>query len=241
VFKKFTRGGFIKNKSDQPKRDRHLSQIDMEDIRKDTVAETWWHRLLRVLMYASTCLVLVFAGFVLIDSSDNYTYSYTYSIEPDYESADGEEHTCHSSSHSFDCGEFTDLSGLVELYQKWSIKGQVSGTAKDEINKIEPKQSVSGPWEKYKLDRPKWQNDPIVDERSNRKFSPQEFEAYKTVINDLKSNGIRYKQIRHWQVEPLSKSVVFTLGIAIGWYLLTLALYKIILFIAYGHTNVRRV
>src|SRR5690348_8692068 len=91
------------------------------DKAENYVEEKWWHRLLRVLMYASTCLALAFAGFLLLDSSDNYTYSYTYSIEPDYESADGDENTCsyleYSSSRSVHCGAFTTVSGLMGLYK----------------------------------------------------------------------------------------------------------------------------
>ncbi len=60
------------------------------------------------------------------------------------------------------------------------------------------------------------------------------------LISDLKSEKIRYRAARHWKVGPLAQSVGLTLGIGTLCYFFTLIIYKAILYIAYGHTRVRK-
>ena len=88
-----------------------------ESERSETyVTEKWWHRFLRVLMYVSTCIVLVVAGLLLISASNNYTYSYSYSFEPNYEVEKGEERNCsyYKYDDSVNCGEISTLADLMK-------------------------------------------------------------------------------------------------------------------------------
>jgi hypothetical protein len=81
--------------------------------REDELESRWWHRLIKVLIYGSTILILVFSistFFDNIDSWNNPDPKYIYSFEPGYEEAFGFSKPCtflpeNSEEHiSIKCG-----------------------------------------------------------------------------------------------------------------------------------------
>lgn len=64
------------------------------------IVDTWWMRLVRVVMHGSTLLVLILCSlFAYFDFSDHphdygYGYHYTLSFEPNYQSVSGDEEPC---------------------------------------------------------------------------------------------------------------------------------------------------
>ena len=192
--------------------------------------EQGWHQLLRVLMYASTIIVTVFAGILIANDSANYTYSYSYSFDPNYELDEGAEQRCSyfESSNTLYCGELNRLNELMDRYE--AVKGTTRGA------------SDAAPWEKIQS-----RNDPA----SHKAETDQEKEVYErfnawnavrqAVIEDLDSGRIRFRQAKHWKAGPLVESIGITVGIATLWYAFTHMIYKVILFIAPGHTRIRRV
>jgi len=60
------------------------------------------------------------------------------------------------------------------------------------------------------------------------------------IVNDLEDYKVRYRRATHGKLGPLAQSVGLTLGIGILWYFVTLFIYKVILFVVYGHTKVRK-
>ncbi len=79
------------------------------------VSERWWHRLLRVLIYVSTFLVLSCSGLFLSFDPANYTHSYSYSFENDFKTFQGEEDTCLSyrQDELLSCGELRTPAELL--------------------------------------------------------------------------------------------------------------------------------
>src|SRR5215831_8182805 len=196
-----------------------------EEDNKDSVLEKGSHRLLRVLLYASTCIVIGFAGIGSANDSANYTYSYAYSFEPNYELDEGAEQSCsyYESSHALYCGGLNRLSDLMDRYE--AVKGSTGGA------------SDSAPWEKIRS------RHDSASIRSKKQFH-EVWYAWGTVeqalITDLDSGRIRFRQAKHWKAGPLVESLGLTLSITTLWYAFTLTIYKGILIIAYGHTRILR-
>ncbi len=173
------------------------------------VTEKWWHRLLRVLVYGSTCVVFGIAGLILMYDSANYTYSYVYSFEPNYKQTEGEEKTCYyyEGIGSIQCGALYTLGNLAK--QMKSSAGELTG----DINDTPPKDL-------------------------SLREALQELDAEQQLINDLKAEKIRYRRTTHIEAGTLVKSVGISLGITTLWYLFALLLYKVTLYIAHGHTRI---
>lgn len=88
---------------------------------KPVAPEKWWHRLLRVLGYGLTLLVMALSLVIFVEDADYFTY--TYSFEPNYESSVGDEYECHSyeSLKSISCGAFSDGDDFIKYYL--NVKG----------------------------------------------------------------------------------------------------------------------
>jgi hypothetical protein len=195
------------------------------------IDEKWWHRFLRVLMYGSTCVALAITGFLLVDDSANYTYSYSYSFEPNYEQAEGVESTCsyHEGLNLLSCGGVNSLDDIIIRYRT--------------VN--ESTSQGSNPRLTAKNDK---EQSPLIDtiakdrnlDEATRFHLLSQIDSSYEIVKDLKTGKIRYRQATHWNAGPLAQSVGLTFGIAILWYFVTLVIYKVILFIAYGHTRVRK-
>ena len=187
---------------------------------EEHVAEKWWHRLFRVLMYGSTCGVLLIAGAVVVYDTDNYSYSFTYSFQPNYEQIKGVERTCEYFDADFPpCEDWEiELGDIITRYRE-----SRDSTSRDSLQEA--------------LEHP-----PTV--KPDRTSIEEQFIAYKEarnlIIEELKNRNVRYRRATHWKTGPLMQSVGLTLGIAALWYLFTLMLYKVILYIAHGHTRVRK-
>lgn len=173
------------------------------------VPERWWHRLLRVLIYGSTCVVFGIAGLIFMYDSANYSYSYAYSFEPNYKQAEGEEKICYyyEETDSIHCGGLNTLRDLTN-----QIKA-IAGEVPEDISAARPKES-------------------------SLREALREIDAAQQIINDLKDEKIRYRRISHLETGTLAKSIGITLGISTLWYLFALLLYKVTLYIAYGHTRI---
>jgi len=178
----------------------------------DIIKDKWWHRLLRVLMYCSTGMVLFIAGFFLIDEYD-YGYKYVYSFEPDYELVKGWETICSPGyGDMIECGGLSTINALLGHYEDVRISG----------NKIsEPV--------------------PRVDEKSKRRYTTAELDEMQSsiernvnVLRDLGNHKIRSRRTIVWNAEPIALSIAKTIGIAALWYVFALMSYKTVLFIAYG-------
>jgi len=202
-----------------------FDKMATEKNNKDSVIEKGSHRLVRVLMYASTCIVIVFAGIGSANDSANYTYSYAYSFEPNYELDEGAEQSCsyYESSHALYCGGLNRLSDLMDRYE--AVKGSTGGA------------SDSAPWEKI---RSRYDAASIRSKKQFREVWYAWGAVEQALINDLDSDRIRFRQAKHWKVGPLAESMGLTLSITTLWYAFTLTIYKGILIIAYGHTRILR-
>ena len=202
-----------------------FDKMATEKNNKDSVIEKGSHRLLRVLMYASTCIVIVFAGIGSANDSANYTYSYAYSFEPTYERDEGTEQSCSysESRHDLYCGGLNRLSDLMDRYE--AVKGSTGGA------------SDSAPWEKIRS------RHDSASIRSKKQFR-EVWYAWGTVeqalITDLDSDRIRFRQAKHWKAGALAESLGLTLSITTLWYAFTLTIYKGIFIIACGHTRILR-
>ena len=196
-----------------------------EENNKDSVIEKGSHRLVRVLLYASTCLVIVVASIGSANDAANYTYSYAYSFEPTYELDEGTEQRCsyYESSHDLYCGGLNRLSDLMDRYE--AVKGSTGGA------------SDSAPWEKIRSRRD------AASIRSKKQFH-EVWYAWGTVeqalITDLDSDRIRFRQAKHWKAGALAESLGLTLSITTLWYAFALTIYKGIFIIACGHTRILR-
>ncbi len=92
-----------------------MEKLDNKPTR-DYVPETWWHRLLWVLIYGSTALVLVVIGMMQLDGATYLTYSY--SFEKTYDAIRGDETDCSVYEYSKDvwCGELKSSQVFIERY-----------------------------------------------------------------------------------------------------------------------------
>jgi len=193
-----------------------------EDKNKDSVIVKGSHRLVRVLLYATTCMVIVVAGIGSANDSANYTYSYAYSFEPTYERDEGTEQRCSysESSHDLYCGGLNRLSDLMDWYE--AVKGSTGGA------------SDSAPWEKI---RRRHDAAAILSKKHFNEVWYAWDAVEQALIHDLESDRIRFRQAKHWKAGALAESLGFTLSITTLWYVFTLTIYKGIVIIAYGHTR----
>jgi len=202
-----------------------FDKMATEKNNKDSVIEKGSHRLLRVLMYASTCIVIVFAGIGSANDSANYTYSYAYSFEPNYELDEGAEQSCsyYESSHALYCGGLNRLSDLMDRYE--AVKGSTGGA------------SDSAPWDKI---RSRYDAASLRSKKQFREVWYAWGAVEQALIKDLDSGRIRFRQAKHWKAGALAESMGLTLSITTLWYVFTLTIYKGIVIIAYGHARILR-
>jgi hypothetical protein len=69
---------------------------DLVFPRKEGLENKWWHRLITVLLCASTFLVLIFSCIIVVSQNHNW-YKYTvnsYNFEENYNQAEGKEVSC---------------------------------------------------------------------------------------------------------------------------------------------------
>jgi len=85
----------------------------------DYVAEKWWHRLSRVLIYASTALVLAISGAFFFFDGENYTHSFSYSFEDTFSTGGGDVSVCYhfKSDDSIFCGDIPTFSELLTRFR----------------------------------------------------------------------------------------------------------------------------
>jgi hypothetical protein len=172
--------------------------------------ETWWHRLLRVLIYGSTLLLcFFFVQKAVIESSQHQRYSY--SFEKDYGTVKGSEYNCTVDENSklVLCGDLNDPDQLLIKYT--SIRG--SEPAKDGKGTVNE----------------------AIQELRRRGFSA--FDLAKLIVEGRK---IRYKAEERYNIQELMSGLGMALLIGGAWYLTALLVYKIILYVVYGHTKVKK-
>lgn len=64
--------------------------------------------------------------------------------------------------------------------------------------------------------------------------------TYDSLIKDLDQGKIRARKIEYGEKWPIAIDIGKGIGVAAVWYLLMHILYKAVLFIVYGHTNVAK-
>jgi hypothetical protein len=138
-------------------------------------------------------------------------YTYTYSFEPTYELAKGTVRTCTSYEH-IDSLSCGDLDTGEEFLSYYI---QAKGDQALKSGKATVSDFFQGLREKGLSDAD-------------------------IVRSLLKDRDFSYKAEQHWNLSKLLKNISIAIGISILWYLSTFVIYKVILFIAHGHTRVRK-
>lgn len=180
------------------------------------VTEQWWHRLSRVLMYASTTIIGLISGFWFIVNAEYSTYSY--SFEPTYDTKAGEEHECfYSASLGISCGDLSSTTGFLSSF--------LIHKAKDKC-KVNENMTIGDLVELFRDFHST--DDQIVQ---------QLFEGDDPCLN---IKDVQYRQESHWNHKEIAAGIGYSAGISVIWYGFTFLIYKTILFIAHGHTNLRR-
>lgn len=90
--------------------------MNQEQQQMPLAVEKWWHRLLRVLGYGLTILILVSALIINIENAKFYTY--TYSFEPNFDESTGDKFDCHAyeTLERISCGEYEDGPEFIKFY-----------------------------------------------------------------------------------------------------------------------------
>jgi len=94
-------------------------------VERDILKNKWWHRLANVLIYGSAIILAIFL-LLIIPFSDYSTwqnYKYTYSFEPNYNTADGTETNCDFYDHEYTapgiyCGDISNSTDFLIRYRK---------------------------------------------------------------------------------------------------------------------------
>ena len=193
-----------------------LSNTNAADSgRQDWAPERWWHRLLRVLIYVSTFLLLVVSGAIVADRAEYFTYAY--SFEPEYSTVSGigSEETCRvSDSDYLSCGDSAEQ--LIERYLK--AKGTLPAAKR---------------WPKYKT------VSALIDEF--RKNVTKDSYTVRFIVEEVEEHGVTYKTVRRWRQKKLLRGAGVAVGVTCGWLVLCLFGYKVLLYVVHGHTRVRKV
>jgi hypothetical protein len=178
---------------------------------KASVPERWWHRLLRVLGYVVTFLVFAITLFLQLDSQKYYTYAY--SFQDGYAAAPGYENTCHvyETLKDISCGEHNDPKGFIEFYLK-SVGSEMTKPGTETIR------------------------DFVEGVRKDRGLS--DWDIASGLISEKQYT---YKMQSHQNARGVFTALAWATGVTLICFLLLAILYKTTLFIAYGHTRIKRV
>ena len=187
-------------------------------------------------MYVSTLVVLAFSGVVLINDSSSYTYSYTYSFEPNYAQADGEGKTCSYDArlNFLDCGTDNELEAVISRYR--AVRETTTLGSNAEPWEKDPR-TVPAPDQSSEKEYMEWRVNRLTYELLGGAKDPAKY----SIMKGLSDGKIRYRKTQRMNVGQLPKSAGITIGITALWYFCTLMIYKVTLYVAYGHTRIRKV
>jgi hypothetical protein len=176
-----------------------------------SVPERWWHRLLRVIGYISVAMVLIITLSIQLDSAEYYTYAY--SFEDAYDASTGVELDCHTydTLQDISCGEFDEPKKFVEAY----------------LDRVGSKRTRSGE-----------QTIRELIEAAKKDKGLSDWDVASGLIGE---KSYTYKMQSHWSQSGVLAAIGWAIASAFLWFLVVAALYKTILFVAYGHTKVKKV
>lgn len=194
--------------------------MDYSTLNKDSkpfAVETWWHRLLQVLVYSIPILVGITLASIASEAV-YITYDYSYSFENRYSNVDGEVKPCRvfkiKQHQMIICGELTSGEEFVDYYE-----------------------SVRGPdhhdlFEKYK--------DLLLRVGDAAPFTGPVMSLDSLAEIIITEYAVSYKAIKNTDYEKLVIVILGIIGSVLVCYAVLLLLYKLILFIVHGHTRIRR-
>ena len=188
---------------------------------KEYVSEKWWHRLLKVVIYISTIIVLFLSAAILYDSFKVVSYTYSYSFEEGYDKFKGKEYDCKTYSYLkyISCGKGTISAS--DFNQLFLLSLQI------ELKRYKGKNQ-----KKYKLVK---KIIALYKKKKQLMESDHKFSEY-IIIN----KKVKRKEQRHINYKNSISLVGVSLAIGAGWFIASMILYKLILYIAHGHTRVRK-
>jgi hypothetical protein len=177
------------------------------------VVERWWHRLLHVISYGLTLLILCITLLIQVEEAEYYTYSY--SFQPDYKSSTGDQFKCYSydSLKTISCGEFSDGEAFMKYY--------LAITGEDKVTNQDGEKTTP--------------NQIFADLRAKEGRSDSDI-----AVSLIGKNAFSYRREQHWNTSKLLIAVAVACGITFGSFVALLGLYKVVLFVVHGHTRIVR-
>ncbi len=185
----------------------------------ESVQERWWHRMLRVLVYTTAFIVFAFCVALTIDESR--TGQYHYNFEPGYASQDGEELECSASEFSqiVFCGGIHSEEVFLEKFFAAQPSARTPRDLFEEAGIVPGKNLKKG-----------------TSEAKNGR--PKGYRFVTTAHSVMNEYDVRYRIEHVWDKQLLLKWLSITVAVSAAWLLMGLVIYKIILFIAHGHTRI---
>lgn len=202
--------------------------LKMLIVKRDEIQDKWWHRLVNVLIYVSTGVVIVIAATTLFPDKffwEKYSYT-TFSFEPNYSESNGRSIYCEYHDYPdnyFMCGDHS-LPDIIKRFNKVMRDKYGAGI---ECTKLKQETVGTSAWE--------WQS--VMCEAENSDVYPVHIQGHENETKDFYGNtSVKAIRIIDWGILLNYAGVVSS--IALAWFIFWESIvYRILLYIVYGRVR----